>query len=308
MKLLFTCFLSLIFSICYSQKKGICITVDDLPAVIYGKQGYPLKKEVTQKLINTFIKYKIPAIGYVNEGKVYQNNQVNPKLVALLEMWLKNGLDLGNHTYSHLSYHHTTFEEYTKDILKGELITKELCKKYNKKLHFFRHPYLRSGLNQAHTDSLKNFLTDHGYTEAPVTIDNDEYLFARAYHLAYNKNDQALMKQVGAAYIQYMEEKLVYFEQSAQALFNRDIQQILLIHANLLNADYFDQLAEVYLKHDYTFVSQEEALKDPAYQEEISKFSKRGISWLDRWALSRGKSDDFFKDDPQTPKFILHIK
>lgn len=291
----------------YSQGKKVCITVDDLPTVHYGIPGYEFKYEITNSLVKVFAANKVPAIGYVNEKKLYQNGKLDSSLVKLLEMWLQNGLELGNHTYSHLNYHRVPFESFTADILKGEKITRALTDTYQSQLKFFRHPYLRSGKDQAQTDSLKAFLKENGYIEAPVTIDNEDYLFALAYSRAFSKKDSSLMQKIGQEYLNYMEQKLIYFEAQSQKLFDRNIAQILLIHASYLNANYIDELADIYKKHGYTFASQEEVLKDEAYEEVVTHFGDWGISWLDRWALSRGKRGDFFKDDPRTPEYIAEM-
>ncbi len=293
--------------ISHAQEKKMCITVDDLPIVNYGIKDPDFQKDVIQRFMLTFDNYQIPAIGFVNEVKLYQAGEPDPDRIHLLEIWLEHGYELGNHSYSHPDYHTTPFRKYTEDILKGEKITRPLTEKYGSELKYFRHPFLRSGSTQSQSDLLRNFLHQHGYEEAPVTIDNDDYLFAKAYHLAYVKGNEVQMKEIGETYVRYMEDKLVYFEKSSEALFNRDIAQILLIHASLLNADYLDELAEVYKRHGYVYVSLAEVLKDEAYSEEITRFSDWGISWLDRWALSKGKKGDFFKDEPVTPEFIKNM-
>lgn len=282
----------------------MCITVDDLPIVNYGIKDPDFQKDVIQRFMQTFDKFQIPAIGFVNEIKLYKGGEPVPERIHLLEIWLEHGYELGNHSYSHMDYHKTPFKEYTEDILKGERITRELTRKYGSELQYFRHPFLRSGSTKSQSDTLRNFLYQHGYREAPVTIDNDDYLFAKAYHNAYVKGNSVRMEKIGKAYVQYMEEKLLYFERSSEALFGRDIAQILLIHASLLNAHYLDELLEVYVGHGYTFVSLTEVLKDPAYEEEITRFGDWGISWLDRWALSRGKKGDFFKGEPAASEFM----
>jgi viroplasmin and RNaseH domain-containing protein len=163
------------------------------------------------------------------------------------------------------------------------------------------------GNSKEKNDSLNNFLSDHGYTIAPVTIDNEDYLFALAYKRAKDNENFALMKKIGSDYIDYMEHKLKYFEKQVYLLFGREINQILLIHANLLNADYLDSLAKMFLKNNYEFVTMEEALKDNVYQTNITVYGKWGISWIDRWALSQGKKGDFFKDEPATPDYIKKL-
>lgn len=296
-----------IISVAQAQDKKICITVDDLPTVTYGIDASVFSKEITVDLINTFNKYDIPAIGYVNEGKLYQDGKLDSSKVQLLEIWLENGYDLGNHTYSHSNYHEVSFEKFTNDVIKGEQITSALAEKYGKEYNYFRHPYLRMGLRQSHADSLKTFLHQHGYTEAPVTIDNEDYVFALAYHRAYEDGNSLLMKKVGSAYVNYMEEKLLYFEKQSQKLFERNINQILLTHASLLNAHYMDDLADMYQENGYEFVSQREVFEDEAYDHPVTSYGNWGISWIDRWALSEGKRGDFFKGDPATPDFVREL-
>ena len=299
--------LLLIVSNSYSQNKTMCITVDDLPIVSYGIDDYKYHQTITNNLLKAFKKHNIAAIGYVNEGKLYHNSKLDTSQVSILEMWLESGFELGNHTYSHMNYHKSTFQEYTSDIIKGERVSKQLSKKYNQKFTYFRHPYLRSGLSKTHSDSLKTFLKDNGYIEAPITIDNEDYLFAKAYHNVYVKKDTVIMRKVGDAYIKYMEDKLLYFENISNLLFARNISQTLLVHASLLNSEYIDELIEMYQSHGYAFISQTEVLKDQAYNEEVSVFRDWGISWLERWALSKGKKGSFFRGDPSTPEFIKEL-
>lgn len=307
MKVFLHAFLLSIFFSTHAQQKRMCITVDDLPTVSYGVGGDELKMKITKSLVSIFNEYKIPAIGYVNEGKLYKNEKLNPKEVALLEIWLSNGLELGNHTYSHFSYNTVSFEVYTNDLLKGEQVTRKLAKKYKRDYQYFRHPFLHVGATQGKADSLAVFLKDHHYVAAPVTIDNTDYLFAKAYSDAYRGNDTVLMKRIGETYVDYMEEKVLFYEKISTALFGRNIDQTLLIHASLLNADYIETLVKRIQKHEYSFISQTEVLKDPAYQTNITKFGRYGISWLDRWALSQGKRGDFFEGDPETPEFIVEL-
>jgi myosin-crossreactive antigen len=130
-------------------------------------------------------------------------------------------------------------------------------------------------------DSLNDFLVKHGYKVAPVTIDNEDYLFALAYKRAQDKKDQDLKLMIGTDYVKYMELKLQYFEKEANKLFGRDIKQILLLHTSSLNSDYVDTLADMFRKNNYEFISMDKALEDNAYKSEITKYRNWGITWLD---------------------------
>ena len=290
-----------------AQQKQVCITVDDLPVVSYGKPTQAFLEEVTTKLIATFDRYSIPAIGYVNEKKLYEKNKVDTDKVHLLDLWLTSGYELGNHTYSHPSYHRTSFDDFTQDVMKGEMVTRPLAITHGKDLKYFRHPYLQIGKSKGAADSLSSFLESKGYTEAPVTIDPDDYLFAKAYQTALNKQDSVLAREVGQAYLNHMESKIDFYESVSMQLFGRSIAQTLLIHANLLNANYLDEVAELFKKKGYAFVSQQEVLLDSAYKTPITKFGNWGISWMDRWAISQ-EEYDLLKSDPLVPDFISGSK
>ncbi|MEL6256085.1 MAG: polysaccharide deacetylase family protein [Bacteroidota bacterium] len=309
MKIILSLLLLSLFVIVNAQEKEICVSVDDLPFVGYGVNNPDALRSMTNQLLESFITHEVPAIGFVNEKKLYfyERDKIKKSQVDLLKVWLNNGFELGNHTYSHYSYHHTPFTTYTEDILKGEKVSKPLSEQYSLPYRYFRHPFLRVGLRKTHHDSLTTFLHQHQYQEAPVSVDNEDYLFAKAYAIAARKKDQALMKKIGNDYVNYMMEKLAYFEGRSEALLGRNIRQILLIHANKINADYFALLAERIKAKGYTFVSMERALEDPAYKTEITKYGNYGISWLDRWALSKGVPGEFFKDDPKSPDYIYKM-
>ena len=286
------------------QTKEICITLDDLPVVSYDFKDIEFQQSIVQKLLKTFDSYNIPAIGFVNESKLYKNGKLNDEKVDLLKTWLEAGYELGNHTFKHKDYHKVSLDKFTEDVLKGEKVCKGLVTDYDQEYVYFRHPFLHVGLNKAKYDSLNTFLNEHNYIEAPVSIDNDDYIFAYTYSKAMVKKDLELMDRIGKDYVDYMEEKLLFFESQSEKLLGRNVKHILLLHANAINADYLDELAERYQGHGYSFISIEEALKDTAYQIEITKFNNWGISWIDRWALSEGKKGDFFEGDPETPEYV----
>lgn len=299
--MIFSCILT------YAQKKQVCFTFDDLPVVNNGITDTSYQKDLFNKLVLSLKNNKIPAIGFVNERKLYSHENVISYQVELLNHWMDNGLELGNHTYSHPDYNNVTFKEYSHDILKGEPITKAILKSKGANIKYFRHPFLHVGNSKAKADSLDSFLLQHAYTVAPVTIDNEDYLFAVAYKRAKSKHDDILTKQIGHDYIDYMENKLKYFEKQANKLFGRDISQILLLHASALNSDYVDSLAIIFRRNNYAFVNMDKALEDTAYKTPITVYSNWGISWIDKWALSQGKKGDFFKDEPATPDYVKKL-
>jgi hypothetical protein len=150
------------------------------------------------------------------------------------------------------------------------------------------------------------FLKQHGYTVAPITFDNADYIFSRAYDIAFDKGDPELMKKVGEAYVPYMESKLEYWERQSMKLLSREMSQTLLIHANFINSDYLDDLAAMFKRRGYKIVSLAESLKDEAYQLPDTYVGPAGISWLHRWARDKGW-EFIVPDEPKVPGFVLKL-
>ncbi len=297
---------TLVFSFSVSAQKTqrfIAVTIDDLP-VVSSRPDLKNRQEITRKLLAHITKAKVPAIGFVNENKLYREEKRVEAEIDLLRSWLNANLELGNHTFSHVNIANVPLEKYKEEILKGEIITKELLQAKGMKMRYFRHPYLWTGLSLETKSDLGKFLGEHNYTIAPVTIDNSDWIFARAYDNAFDKGDKKLMAQIGAAYIPYLEVKMDYWERQSVKLFGREIKQILLLHANFINSDYFDDIAKALKKRGYKFVTLEEALKDEAYKLPDNFVRRNGISWLHRWALDKGK-ENILADEPKTPDFVL---
>ena len=285
-------------------RRSVAFTIDDLP-VVSTRNAIAHRQEITNKIIAHIRHEKIPAVGFVNEGKLYSQGKRLDAEIDLLRQWANAGLELGNHSYSHKSLNAIDLAVYQKDILDGETITKELMKEKGKTLRYFRHPYLQTGMTMEVKAGLDKFLEEHRYTIAPVTIDNADWIFARAYDNAFDKGDMDLMKRVGEAYVPYMELKLDYWERQSVKLFGREVRQTLLIHANLINSDYLDDLAKMLKKRKYDLITLEEALKDEAYRLPDKFMGRGGISWLHRWALDRGR-ETILPDEPKVPEFVAN--
>ncbi len=298
------CFVFFSFS-AFAQKpqRSIAVTIDDLP-VVSTRGDLKNRQEITRKLLAHITRAKVPAIGFVNENKLYDGDKRDEAQIDLLRSWLDAGLELGNHTFSHMSLHDNSLEKYEADILKGEIITKELLKSKDLKMRYFRHPYLWTGLSLETKNDLGAFLNEHNYTIAPVTMDNADYIFSRAYDVAFDKKDEKLMRQIGAAYVLYFEKCFDYWERQSVKLFGREIKQTLLIHANFINSDYFDDIAEILKNRNYKFVTLEDALTDEAYKLPDMFVGRAGISWLHRWAIAKGKGN-ILLNEPQVPRFVV---
>jgi hypothetical protein len=99
--------------------------------------------------------------------------------------------------------------------------------------------------------------------------------------------------------------KVEYFERQSARLFSREIRQILLVHANALNADHFSDLVAGLRARGYALCSLDRALEDPAYGSADTFTGGGGISWLHRWALTSGGRQAILPGEPATPRFVM---
>ena len=281
------------------NNREVAITFDDLPAVVYDDASLERMTGITKKLLAGIQRNKVPAIGFVNENKVHRRDETKQR-TALLQMWLDAGLELGNHTYSHIWIDQVTLSEYEEDVIRGETIIKDLLAKKGMKLRYFRHTQLRTGPTLEYKRGLEQFLAARGYTIAPVTIDNNDSIFAAVYGDAKARGDEEAMKRIADAYLLYMDGIFDFFEKLSVDTLGYEVKQTLLLHVNDLNADHFDDLVGMMKRRGYSFISLENALKDNAYRLPDAQ-EKQGISWIHRWRLAKGMP---LIMEPNEPEFI----
>lgn len=284
-------------------QREVAVTFDDLPAPPGGVPSDDVEalKELTEKLLESLTANKVPVVGFVNEGKIDGRVDAEAR-TSLLKMWLEAGLELGNHTFSHPSFQRTPLADYEQNLIRGETLLKLLLQEKGQKLKYFRHPFLQVGPDLKTRREFEKFLAARGYTIAPVTVDGDDYMFATIYARAKKRDDKKAMLQVAEAYLKHMNDVFEFSEKASNDLNGYEIKQVLLLHANALNADFFDELASMMKKRGYRFITLDEALQDKAYQQRDDYFGEYGATWLHHWAKTRRLR---IRNEPPVPDFVL---
>jgi len=253
LKLLFL-FTALFSSICFADdEKEIAITMDDLPLVASRMDTPANRQRSTERftqIVETFQKYKVPVIGFVIAGAIEKGQW------DFLEQFRKAGFMLGNHTYSHYDLNQVSVDKYIADIDRADKILTPIMTQPK----YFRYPYLAEG-NKDKKQKVYNYLKEHNYTIAPVTIDSKDFDFnAMLYKVPYRSRVNYIQK-LKPRYLAYIWKQTLKAEKSAHG---KNAKQILLIHANLLNSYVLGDILEMYQKNGYKFISLTEALKNPA--------------------------------------------
>lgn len=286
-----------------AAERAVAVTFDDLPgpSVALLASDVPTLRENTRKLLAAFRDAKVPVVGFVNEGKLFVEGEtpaVAEQRIDVLRSWIADGHELGNHTYSHRDLNMQSLEWFEEDVVRGETVTRRLLSEKKRTLRYFRHPFLHVGLDLDKRRAFEAFLAGGGYTIAPVTIDNDEYIYAAAYADALRRGDRALATRLADDYLRYMETVFAFIEGVSRGLLGREIPQVLLLHANALNADRFPALAAMMTGRGYRFVTLDEALRDEAYRRPDTYVGPWGISWLHHWEITDGRKRSPSPDPP----------
>jgi peptidoglycan-N-acetylglucosamine deacetylase len=284
----------------HAADRRVVFTFDDIPGVGLGCDADGVAA-MNRRLVGHLTRHKIPALGLVVDTNLCRDYT---HLAKIYEIWLDAGIELGNHTASHLDLNTTPLDVFRKDTLIGDQTIQALLKKRGMKRRYFRYPFLRAGLDLEKKRAFESFLNEQGYTIAPVTIDNDEYVYAAVYQRAMQRGDKRVADRVGDDYIRYMESMFEWYENLSQQTLGYELPQILLLHMNRLNAEHLDRLIAMAKKRGYKFISIDEALRDPAYKRMDRYVGPRGLSWLQRWALDDGKA---IPPENDPPKWVFDL-
>src|SRR5215467_5315257 len=126
-----------------AQPKEVAITIDDLP--LNGPQFDAGRlRAMTDKILAAINKHRIPVVGFVNESLLHVAGETDAR-IAILKAWSDGGVELGNHTFSHLGFKNAKLADYEDDFIRGDAVTRMLARQKGQMVRYFRHPFLQMG-------------------------------------------------------------------------------------------------------------------------------------------------------------------
>ncbi len=284
----------------------MAVTIDDLP---WNHQGegesfLAAARRGTDAMLAALRAHRVPTVSVVNENKLEAPTaDERAARIALLTQWVSAGHVLGNHGYSHRDANALTAEAYLADIAKGEAITRDLMRRRQPYVLYFRHPYTHTGDTLEKRDAITRGLAARGYAVMPHTIENSDWLF----NVPYVKSDAAGRAKLQDSYLAHTAAATAFAEAKAAELFGRDdVPQTLVIHTLALNADALDALLTMFEGRGYRFITLDEAMRDKAYATPDVYVGKTGPSWLFRWSRTIAPAASF-REDPEVPAWVMAL-
>jgi beta-lactamase regulating signal transducer with metallopeptidase domain len=269
-----------------APQREVAVTFVNFPG--YADEPHILSN-MMRRLLRSLKANEVRAVAFVNESMLYREGGAEHETrVAALREWLAAGHELGNETARHTNLYNTSVEEFESDVVRGDQLLSKLAAERGGKVRYFSYPYLNTGANAEAKSAVEKFIGERGYRIHPVTVDNMDWLFNRAYAEALTRDDEAGAAALRADYVAYMERMFEFYEGYSREVVGREIPQVLMLTGGVLNAHCFSDLAAMMKRRGYSFVTLEEATRDAAYQLPDTYTGARGDSWIARWAVTKG--------------------
>jgi peptidoglycan/xylan/chitin deacetylase (PgdA/CDA1 family) len=263
------------------HERQVAITIDDLPYATAGDRPVDPSDSrhadsVNRAIVAVLVRRHVPATGFVIQSRAESLGDTSG--VRIVKRWTDAGLDLGNHSYSHPDFNQLSVDRIEDEIIKGEAAIRP---------RFFRFPFNHTGDTKDKHDRIAAFLARRGYRVATCTIENDDWVFNAAYVRMVARGDTTSAARVRAKYLAYTTAKIAYFASLSRQVLGYEQPQVMLLHANDLNAAMLESVLTLFEREHYRFVSLEAAQADPAYQIPDTVATPDGPMWQYRWAQAR---------------------
>lgn len=266
-------------------RRPLLISIDDLPVAAGDLHADPAgRARITGDLLAVLARHHVPAVGLVIWGNVKGDADRD-----LLRRWLAAGHELGNHSAHHPDLTKTGADAYIADVEAGRAgLADFLAKEGNRKVRFFRYPFLDEGETEDKLDAVRAYLARSGQRSLPVTIDDQDWSFEQPWIEAKDSRARA---RVGEEYQESLHVEVRDQEGRGDRWFGRPVPQILLLHANEVGAAQWDRLFTWLEERGYRFAKADEVLADPAFAEAPRYAGSAGFGLWDRLAAVRRAAD-----------------
>lgn len=186
-----------------------------------------------------------------------------PESKARIPYWEKAGHLIGNHTLSHYFYDGKGFAIFSKDLK----LCHDMIKDSPAFAPLFRFPYLKGGKTKEQRDSIQAYLKNLGYKNGYVTIDASDWYVSSRLEDALKKNPKTDLKPYRDYYLNHMWKKSVFYDEMGKKYWKAPVKHTVLIHHNLLNALFLDDLIQMYKEKEWKVIRASEAFADPLYSQ-----------------------------------------
>jgi peptidoglycan/xylan/chitin deacetylase (PgdA/CDA1 family) len=259
----------------------VALTFDDLPAPGALPPGETRVEVATALTKELKANHLAGTYGFVNAVKL----QNNPDAQQALQVWLDAGMNIGSHTWSHMSLTSNAAEAFENNIALNEPALAQYGEMRD--WHWFRYPFLWEGDTLEKRRAVRSHLRDHGYRVAQVSLDFEDYAWNDAYARCVAKQDTASIQWLRDSYLETATEYIRLGREEQQISFGHEIPNVMLLHATAFTTLMLPDLLDLLRKQGFMFAGLAQVETDPAYAQDPDAALKYGGTLPDQFMDSR---------------------
>lgn len=250
-----------------THQKRMAITIDDFNV------GFDIglsQKDRHENILRAFDAVGHKAAGFVTGSFV--NSAWGQEVVL---DWLARGHVIANHTWTHAHANKTDKATYLADIRKNQNYLNTLPGTST----YFRFPFLDDGRDRAQQLALFAGLKNFGLRNAPVTMDSVDWYTASRLEAALKASPNTNLAPYRDYYVEMCLTLSNHWDDVAQTLGFTSLPHLTLMHHNVLNGHFLEDVLLALRADGWKFVDAAEALAFSDYHP-IPHEPTSGRNWL----------------------------
>lgn len=262
-------------SVVTKQRPRIAVTMDDFNLGFY-RVLTPMERN--NRILSALEKHNHKAAGFVTGGFVESDLGRD-----VVQSWSDAGHMIGNHSFTHMNSTDEPADIVKADILKNDAALSQFGG-YQK---IFRFPFLAEGGTPEKILIYREFLQENGFQPGTVTVDSIDWYTASRLEARLTENPQADTSDYRDYYIQTVLDMAQHFETLAGILDYPNLPHALLMHHNILNGLYLDDVLMALKSTGWDLVDAKDVFEHPFYRLQ-PETPTRGRSLLSVIAQEKG--------------------
>ena len=259
----------------------VALTFDDLPAagsLPPGDDRVRILTTLSQELRAHHLK---GVYGFVNAVSLPGDQDAQQSL----RIWLAAGMNIGSHTWSHISLTDNTAAEFEHDIALNEPLLSQFAG--SRGWHWFRFPYLEEGDTLAKRNDVRSWLQGHGYRVAQVTLNFDDDSWNDPYARCMAQQNTAAIAWLKKSYLENAAEYLRVGREEELTAFGHEIPNVLLLHGTAFTTLMLPDLLKILHQQGFRFAPLPKVESNPIYFQNVNAPSKGGGSLPNQYLDAR---------------------
>ena len=248
----------------------VALTFDDVPAAGALPAGQTRTQIATTLAAELKTNHLGGTYGFVNAVKL----EYDPDAQKALHVWVKAGMNVGSHTWSHISLTANTANAFEQEIAQNEPALTEYASGLD--WHWFRYPFLWEGDTLEKRRAVRSYLQQHGYRVAQVSLDFEDYAWNEPYARCSAKQDVAAIAWLKQSYLDTATEYIRLGREEQLIAFGREIPNVLLLHETAFTTLMLPQLLDLLRTEGFRFATLPDVEEDAAYARDPDAALKYG--------------------------------